>query len=83
MLESVYHTPQENLFVENDRWISTFIPAALARGPFSLGYIRGEDGGDVPAGVRVMIDDQHPRLRADGQPVFLPLGGETPYLEGI
>ena len=33
--------------------------------------------------MRVMIDDQHPRLRADGQPVFLPLGGETPYLEGI
>ena len=73
----------ENLFVEGDRWISTFIPATLARGPFSLGYIRGEDGGDVPAGLKVMIDEQHPRLRPDGQPVFLPLGGETPYLEGI
>ena len=77
----------ENLFVEGDRWISTFIPATLARGPFSLGYIRPEEGGDAPAGskaeIKVMIDDQHPRLRADGQPVFLPLGGETPYLEGI
>jgi hypothetical protein len=77
----------ENLFVENDRWISTFIPASLARGPFSLGYIRGDDGGqpsdDAKAELRVMIDDQHPRLRADGQPVFLPLGGESPYLEGI
>ena len=76
----------ENLFVENDRWISTFIPAALARGPFSLGYIRPEEGGeaaDNKAELRVMIDDRHPRLRADGQPVFLPLGGETPYLEGI
>lgn len=73
----------ENLFVEGDRWTSTFIPAALARGPFSVGYIRGEGGDNTPAGIRVMIDDQHPRLRADGQPVFLPLGGETPYLEGI
>ena len=77
----------ENLFVERDRWITTFIPATLARGPFSLGYIRAEDGDDSPAGTRpemkVMIDDQHPRLRADGQPVFLPLGGESPYLEGI
>ena len=73
----------ENLFVEGDRWISTFIPATLARGPFSLGYIRAEDGGNTPAGLKVMIDDQHPRLRADGQPVFLPLGGESPYLEGI
>ena len=73
----------ENLFVESDRWTSTFIPASLARGPFSVGYIRGEDGGNTPAGIRVMIDDQHPRLRPDGQPVFLPLGGESPYLQGI
>ena len=69
----------ENLFVEGDRWISTFIPATLARGPFSLGYVRGEE----KAELRVMIDEQHPRLRADGQPVFLPLGGESPYLDGI
>ncbi len=74
---------EENLFVEGERWTSTFIPATLARGPFSVGYIRGEDGENAPAGIKVMIDDQHPRLRADGQPVFLPLGGESPYLEGI
>jgi hypothetical protein len=73
----------ENLFVEGDRWTSTCVPATLARGPFSLGYIRAEDGDNSPAGLKVMIDDQHPRLRADGQPVFLPLGGESPYLEGI
>jgi hypothetical protein len=73
----------ENLFVEGDRWTTTFIPASLARGPFSLGYIRGEDGNSAPAAIKVMIDDQHPRVRADGQPVFLPLGGESPYLEGI
>jgi hypothetical protein len=73
----------ENLFVEGDRWISTAVPATLARGPFSVGYVRGEEGESAPAGIKVMIDDQHPRLRADGQPVFLPLGGETPYLEGI
>jgi len=73
----------ENLFVEGDRWISTYIPATMARGPFSLGYIRPEDGGNAPAGVKVMIDEQHPRLRAEGQAVFLPLGGETPYLQGI
>jgi hypothetical protein len=73
----------ENLFVEGDRWTSSFIPASLARGPFSLGYIRAEDGANTPAGMKVMIDDQHPRLRPDGQPVFLPLGGESPYLDGI
>ena len=77
----------ENLFIEGDRWTTTYIPATLARGPFSLGYIRAEDGDDAPddlkASMKIMIDEQHPRLRADGQPVFLPLGGETPYLQGI
>jgi len=73
----------ENLFVENDRWTATHVPATLARGPFSVGYIRGEDGDSAPAGIRVMIDDQHPRLRKEGLPVFLPLGGESPYLDGI
>jgi hypothetical protein len=73
----------ENLFVEGDHWTAAHIPATIARGPFSLGYIRSEEGGDVPAAVRVMIDEQHPRVRAEGQPVFLPLGGETPYLQGI
>jgi hypothetical protein len=73
----------ENLFVEGERWTTISMPATLARGPFSLGYVRAEDGDDTPAGLKVMIDEQHPRLRADGQPVFLPLGGETPYLQGI
>lgn len=77
----------ENLFVEGDRWISTFIPATLARGPFSLGYVRAGDGDDasaeLKASMKIMIDEQHPRVRADGQQVFLPLGGETPYLQGI
>jgi hypothetical protein len=73
----------ENLFVVGDRWISTFIPATLARGPFSLGYIRAEKGDAAAAGINIMLDEQHPRLRAGGEPVFLPLGGDTPYLEGI
>jgi hypothetical protein len=73
----------ENLFVEGDRWTASHVPATLARGPFSLGYVRGEGVGDTPAELRIMLDEQHPRLRADGQPVFLPLGGETPYLQNI
>jgi hypothetical protein len=75
----------ENLFIEGDRWTSQTIPAALARGPFSLGYVRREGAADdaPPADIKVMIDEQHPRLRGDGIPVFLPLGGESTYLEGI
>ncbi len=73
----------ENLFVEDERWTSRYMPASLARGPFSLGYIqRKEDGKDV-VDVKVMVDEEHPRLGSEGFPVFLELGGESPYLEGI
>ncbi|MEY4761870.1 MAG: hypothetical protein RLZZ200_1726 [Pseudomonadota bacterium] len=71
----------ENLFVESDRWTSSHVPAMLARGPFSLGLFRAGEGADAPVDLKIMVDESSPRLRADGQPVFLPLGGETPYLE--
>ena len=74
----------ENLFVENDLWTTQYVPASIARGPFSLGYVRRGDGGESEAvDIRVIIDEDSPRLKADGQPVFLELGGESPYLEGI
>ena len=75
----------ENLFVEGDRWITHTMPAAIARGPFSLGYVRKEGAGEdaAPVDVKVMIDERHPRLGEGGIPVFLPLGGESAYLEGI
>ena len=70
----------ENLFVEGDRWITRTLPATIARGPFSLGYVRKEGAADdaAPADIKVMIDEQHPRLSGEGIPVFLPLGGESP-----
>lgn len=73
----------ENLFVEDGRWTSTYMPAGIARGPFSLGYLRRSEGGDETVDLRVMIDDEHPRLSSEGHPVFLELGGEAPYLQGI
>jgi len=73
----------ENLFVENERWIAPLPDELRAALSASVGYIRGDEGDDSPAGIRVMVDDQHPRLKPDGQPVFLPLGGESPYLDGI
>lgn len=73
----------ENLFVENERWVSKYIPATLARGPFSLGYIQRKDENTEPPEIRVMVDDEDPRLGSEGHPVFLELGGEAPYLEGI
>jgi hypothetical protein len=73
----------ENLFVENERWISRHVPASLARGPFSLGYVRREDNGEEAADIKVMIDEDDPRIGTEGQAVFLQLGGESPYLEHV
>ncbi len=75
----------ENLFIEGDRWTTHVIPASLARGPFSLGYVRKEGAAEdaPPADIKVMIDERHPRLVEGGVPVFLPLGGESDYLQGI
>ena len=73
----------ENLFVDNEAWMTSYVPANIARGPFSLGYVRDGGDGREPVDVRVMIDEDNPRLGADGQAVFLELGGESPYLERI
>lgn len=73
----------ENLFVEDEEWMSSYVPASIARGPFSLGYVREEDEPSELVDVSVMIDEGDPRLGEDGEPVFLELGGESPFLEGI
>ncbi len=74
----------ENLFIEKGEWLSNYIPATMARGPFSIGYQhRGENGGDFSETV-IMVDESNPRCNADvGEPVFLEQGGESPYLEHI
>ncbi len=74
---------EENLFVENNRWTSRYIPANFARGPFSLGFVRRDDHDDRDADIKVMIDMGNPRVGAEGKSVFLPLGGESPYLERV
>ena len=74
----------ENLFIENSEWQSRFIPATLARGPFSIGYQRREQHDGESAEVVVMVDEDHPRCGVEaGEAVFLEHGGESRYLEYI
>ncbi|WP_255602231.1 SapC family protein [Polymorphobacter megasporae] len=74
----------ENLFLDGDRWIARYIPALLDRGPFSIGVHTGPDGQREPM---VHIDLAHQRIVRDGsvtpagEPLFLPHGGNAPYLE--
>lgn len=66
----------ENLFLDGERWDAPYIPMLHERQPFLIG-VRGEE-------LMVNVDLDHPRVRQggeDGEPVFLPHGGQTEYLD--
>ncbi|MCD2324369.1 SapC family protein [Sphingomonas sp. IC-56] len=67
----------ENLFLDGDRWSSRHIPLLQQRGPFSIGL---SDGGEP----MLHVDLEDPRVGSpDGAPLFLPHGGNGPYLEHV
>lgn len=67
----------ENLYLDNTGWQADYVPAVRARGPFLIGL---QSGGEP----MIHVDMSSPRIsRQQGEPVFLPHGGNTPYLERI
>ena len=74
----------ENLFFGKNGWTTRFVPALLARGPFSLGYKKTEQISTLPAEPIICIDLQDPRVNTEhGEDIFLQFGGEAPYLNYI
>ncbi len=76
----------ENLFLEGEAWASSYVPAMLARGAFSIGLDDAGQPGQQP-GARIggepmiHIDPDFPGVGAqDGHRLFLPQGGNAPYL---
>jgi hypothetical protein len=66
----------ENLFLDARGWNASYIPAIIARGPFLIGFQREE-----PV---IHVDLDHPRVSfTEGEPVFLPQGGNTRYIERV
>ena len=71
----------ENLFLAADQWKARFIPAEIRRGPFFVGQFEDSSG---TATVAPFIDLDDPRVgESEGEPLFLSLGGNTPYLEQV
>ena len=69
----------ENLFLAEDGSWGTdiYIPAVLRRGPFAI----AEDEAGEP---KILVDIDDTRLsRSEGTPIFLPHGGNSPYLEEV
>jgi hypothetical protein len=74
----------ENLFVGENGWTSRFVPALLARGPFSLGYNKAENEDGQASAPVICIDMDDPRVNTEhGEDVFLQFGGEAPYLNYV
>lgn len=67
----------ENLFLdEAGGWNANYIPGIVARGPFLIGFQREE-----PV---IHVDLDHPRISTtEGEPIFLPNGGNTRYIERV
>jgi hypothetical protein len=82
----------ENLFLvdadpqsqKNLGWRAEYVPAVMARGPFSIGVQREiVNGAEVQKPV-VHIDVNHAKAACeDGQQLFLKNGGYSPYLNHI
>ena len=66
----------ENLFLGPDGWDAPYIPLVMERQPFLIG-VNGEQ-----LLVHVDLDDARV-TKSGGEPVFLPHGGNTEYLDRI
>jgi hypothetical protein len=66
----------ENLFLGETGWDASYVPLAVERQPFLVGFDRGEP--------MVHVDLDSPRVSTQrGEPVFLPFGGHSEYLERV
>lgn len=71
----------ENLFLDESGWQGRYVPAVLQRGPFLIGLQERAADGAEPM---IHIDLDHPRVsRSEGLRLFMPHGGNAPYLEHI
>lgn len=75
----------ENLFLQGDRWLAGYVPAVMSRGPFLIGQQEQDVDGERRLESVIHVDMEHVRIDRDGsgEPVFLPQGGHSPYLEHI
>lgn len=71
----------ENLFLTDEGWNASYIPAMMRKEPFLIGL---QSGGEDEQAARVFsIDTDSPRVNSEqGEAMFDPLGKMTPYLEG-
>jgi len=74
----------ENLFLQDGRWNAAYLPGAVAKGPFLIGFQEQRIDGELRKEPVMHVDLEHPRVSSsEGEPVFLLHGGNSPYLQHI
>jgi hypothetical protein len=74
----------ENLFLDERGWNATYLPALIARGPFLIGFQERQEGGELRKDPVIHLDLEDPRVSTtEGEPVFLPQGGNSRYLDHV
>jgi len=75
----------QNLFLDENGWHAAYIPAAINRGPFLVGFQHEQQNGEtvrIPM-VHIDMDSPHISKTSEGEAVFLTHGGNSPYLEKV
>ena len=73
---------KENLFLDERGWDADYVPAMIRRQPFMIGFQASKQGAGDGSTRMLSLDMDHPRVSTeDGERLFQPLGGRTPYLE--
>jgi len=73
----------ENLFLDEGRWISRYVPASHSRGPFYLG-VRETEELQTGRELAVHIDLDDARVgTVEGEPLFREHGGNSAYLDHV
>lgn len=73
---------EENLFLTDSGWNANYIPLSIQRRPFLIGFQEKNEDGVVSEEPVIHIDMDSPRISYNqGETVFLPQGGQSPYLQ--
>lgn len=76
--------PDENLFLRDNKWASSYVPLTIRREPFLIGRQNFVEDGVQKSRRVIHIDLDSPRVnREQGEPLFLEYGGNSPYLDSV
>lgn len=74
----------DNLFLSNGKWDASYIPFAIQRMPFYIGFQNIENNGATDKQRVITLDVDSPKVNKNkGADLFLAHGGNSDYLENI